>query len=40
MNKKQKLHLNISEGALLSLVADKLKNRILFPKKLENAKKN
>ncbi len=37
-NKSHKL-VKIEESELLTLVASKLKNRTLFPKKIENAKK-
>ena len=40
MKKEEKIGtVNISEKGLLSLVASKLKDRVLFPKKVENAKK-
>lgn len=29
---------SVPESALLSLVADKLKNKVLFPEKMESAK--
>ncbi|MGN6437348.1 MAG: hypothetical protein ACTHMM_12485 [Agriterribacter sp.] len=37
-NKDEKL-VKVSEAALLSLVADRLKGRNLFPEKVEEAKK-
>ncbi|WP_153796365.1 hypothetical protein [Foetidibacter luteolus] len=36
---KSKELVNVTESGLLSLVASKLKDRVLFPKKVENAKK-
>ena len=36
--KKDKL-IEVSESGLLSLVAAKLKDRVLFPEKVDNAKK-
>jgi hypothetical protein len=36
-NKDQKM-VQVPEAALLSLVADKLKDRVLFPEKIEAAK--
>jgi hypothetical protein len=36
--KKEAKMVTVSEEALLSLVAHKLKGRVLFPKKLEEAK--
>ena len=35
---KQENLVNVSEKSLLSLVADRLKDRNLFPKKIEKAK--
>ncbi len=37
--KKQKQLVQISKSDLLSLVASKLKDRVLFPEKLEEARK-
>lgn len=36
---KTNKYIKVSEAALLSLVSSKLKERILFPKKVETAKK-
>jgi hypothetical protein len=36
---KNSKYVKVSETALLSLVSSKLKERILFPKKVETAKK-
>jgi hypothetical protein len=36
---KSKKLVKVSESGLLSLVASKLKDRVLFPKKVEDAKK-